>query len=112
MTLYAILAAVAAIVGAFLGLRRKASRERDARVMAEVERDVARGKAEVAEATVAVVAEVEARKDAGHANEGKVEAVAAAATAHPERAAARERARLHDENAANVRSKIDAARRK
>lgn len=64
MTAYAILAAIAAVLGAFLGLRRKAARERDARVMAEAQRDVAKGRAEVAEAQADVVAEVEARKDA------------------------------------------------
>ena len=96
MTAYAILAAVAAVLGAFLGLRRKANRERDARVTAEAQRDVAQGKAEVAEATVIVTAQVAADKDAGRVNEAQVEAKAAEATAHPERAAARERARLHD----------------
>ena len=64
MTAYAILAAVAAVLGAFLGLRRKASREHDARVQAELDRDVARGRADVAEATAGEVVRVEARKDA------------------------------------------------
>jgi len=96
VTLYAILAAVAAVLGAFLGLRRKASRERDARVQAELDRDVAKGRADVAEATVIVAAEVAADKDAGHADAAQVEAKAQEATEHPERAAARERARLHD----------------
>ena len=63
-TTYAILAAIAAIVGTFLGLRHKASREHEARVEAELSRDVAKGQAEVATAQAAVVAEVSERKDA------------------------------------------------
>ena len=90
MTAYAILAAIAAVLGAFLGLRRKAARERDARVMAELDRDVAKGRAEVAEATVAVAAEVEARKDAAVevGEDYRAEVAALATAAHAETPAA------------------------
>lgn len=109
MTAYALLAAIAAIIGAFLGLKRKASRERDARVQAEIDRDVAQGRADVAEATVIVAAEVAADKDAGHADASQVEAAAQEATEHPERAAARERQRIHDETARRAASRVRGA---
>ncbi len=109
MTAYAILTAIAAVLGAILGLRRKAAIERDARVQAELDRDVAKGRAEVAEATVIVAAQVEADKDAGHADAAQVEAAAQAAPEHPERAAARERQRLHDETAARAASRVRGA---
>ena len=96
LRLKAVLAAFLGLFASLLWWRRRASIERDARVQAELDRDVAKGRAEVAEATVIVTAQVAEDKDAGHANEAQVEAVAAAADAHPERAAARERARLHD----------------
>ena len=84
MTLYAILVAIAAIVGAFFGLRRKAAKERDARVRAEIDRDQARGERDVAEATVAVTAEVDARKDTAVVvgEDFKAEVAAIAAAAH------------------------------
>ena len=84
MTLYAILAAILASVGMFLGLRRKAAKERDARVKAELERDVAKGQRDVAEATVAVTAEVDARKDTAVVvgEDFKAEVAAIAAAAH------------------------------
>ena len=84
MTAYAILAAIAALVGMFLGLRRKAAKERDARVKAEIDRDVARGQRDVAEAQVGEIVRVEARKDAAVVlgEDFKAEAAAIAAAAH------------------------------
>ena len=64
MTAYAILAGLLALIGTYLGLRRKAAKERDARVKAEIDRDVARGQRDVAEAQVGEIVRVEARKDA------------------------------------------------
>ena len=84
MTAYAILAAIAALVGMFLGLRRKAAKERDARVKAEIDRDVARGQRDVAEAQVGEIVRVEARKDAAVVlgEDFKAEVAAIAAAAH------------------------------
>ena len=96
----AILAAFLGLLASLLWWRRRAAIERDARVQAEIDRDVAAGRAATAEATVIVAAQVEADKDAGHADAAQVEAAAQAAPEHPERAAARERQRLSDETAA------------
>lgn len=108
MSLYAILAIAGGLLATFLGLRHRA-RVAEAKVAkVAVERDVARGQAEVAIDTVIVSAQVAEDKDAGHVNAGKVEV--AAVGEHPERAAERERQRLHDENAASVRAKIARGR--
>lgn len=84
LRLKAILAAFLGLLASLLWWRRRASIERDARVQAELDRDVARGRAEVAEATVAVVAEVEARKDAAVevGEDYKAEVAALATAAH------------------------------
>lgn len=62
MTLYALLTAGLAILGAFVGLRRKAARATARAERAEVDRDAARGKVATAEAQAAVVAEVAVEK--------------------------------------------------
>lgn len=106
MTLYAILAA--AFGGLLLWWRaRSARKERDAAI---VDRDQQRGRADVAEATIAVTAEVHAGQAEGRVDEKRVETVAreaaAAGDAHPERAAAIERARIQADAAAKVRAAI------
>ena len=58
----AALAGVLALLGYVFGLKRKASRERDARVRAEIARDQARGEADVAKAQAAVVERVDAQQ--------------------------------------------------
>lgn len=100
MTLLALLAAIVGALGFVAGLKRKASRERDARVRAEIARDQARGEVAVVTAQAKVDAEVHADQTAGHRDERAVEAVAAEAAAkgeaHPERRAAQERQRRQD----------------
>ena len=97
MTLTAITILASVLLGLWAFVRRSFSRERDARVKAEVERDQAAGERDVAVQKAAVIAADAAQKVTARADERRVEAAATEASAagdpHPERAAARERVR-------------------
>ena len=108
MTTWAALLAILGALGYVLGLRRKAAR-------AAAERDQQQARAERAEADGAVQAEVRADQQAARRDEAAVEVAAERAAergeAHPERAAARERAARQAEAAAKVRRLGKAGRK-
>lgn len=111
--IYTILLALLGGLG-FVGRLWWGKRRAEKRAAAEADkRRQAEGRADVAEATIAVTAEVHADQAAGRVDERAVEAkaaeAAAAGDAHPERAAAHERARIA---AASVRRKIAPVRKR